>query len=323
MVLIFHEIGHNPAGYKAGASVEVFLRDGLVSKALLRQAGKLPPEKNPYERAMENALASKEAVLKRREEWRQQRTEALKDNPQLLKYVLDSDKESNWWKADDGFSGHVVFYKPDHPAHREEHIFFGYSEHPPANQDWVAIEVPETSTLHDASCRDRGVPYEWSRTAVTIKQFREMQERGEMPRGWKSRYNEHLIRDKVSAERIVAYAKVEKELPFEERIAAEELEQIQNFVSNKLGFATQFDNHKDNVLVHKDAGKYQIRVSFNKAKVTGREGEVSEFFDQFQSFQQLINEAKIFSTPKHLPKNHPKHPEYKGGDQKENKGLVV
>ena len=169
------------------------------------------------------------------------------------------------------------------------------------------------------------MPDKWLRTAVTIRQFREMQERGEMPHTWESRYNEHLIRDRVPAERIVAYAKVEKELPVEKHITAEELEQVQNFVSNKLGFATQFDNPKDNILVHEKAGKYQIRVSFNKAKVTGREGEVSDFFNQFQSFQELINEAKIFPTPKHLPKNHPRHPEYKGDDQKEKqkRGCII
>ena len=52
MVLIFHEIGHNQAGAEAGASIDAFLKDGLVSKALLRQNGKLPLEENPYEHAL-------------------------------------------------------------------------------------------------------------------------------------------------------------------------------------------------------------------------------------------------------------------------------
>jgi hypothetical protein len=316
MVLIFHEIGHNQAGLKAGACIEVFFKEGLLSKALLMQAGKLPTEKNPYERFVENSLAWKEAALKRREEWIKKRTEALKDNPQLLKNILDSGEESTWWKDDEGISGHEVFYEPGHPAHREENVFFGYSEHPSADRDWVAIEVPETATLHDASCRDRNVPDEWSSTAVTIKKFIEMQASGKTPPSWQSRYNEHLIRDRVPAERIVAYAKVEKELPFKKPITDEELKQVQNFVSNKLGFATQFNDPKDNVLVHKKDGKYQIRVSFNKVKISGREGEASGFFDQFQSFQELINEAKTFSTPTHLPADHPRHPEYTG-DQKE------
>ncbi len=293
-------MGHNQAGVKAGASVDVFLKEGLMSKALLRQVGKLPLMENIYERALRN-----------REEWIEGRKIALGNNQSLLERVLDSDRESNWVR------GEEIFYRPGHLANREENVFFGYSDHPSSKIDWVAIEVPETATLHDASCRDRGVPDEWSRTAVTIRQFREMKARGETPRGWKSGYNEHLIRDIVPAERIVAYAKVEKELPVEKPISAEELEQVQNFVSNKLGFATQFDDPKDNVLVHEDAGKYQIRVSFNKAKVTGREDKVSDFFDQFQSFQELISKAKIFSTPKHLPKNHPKHHEYQGGGQEQ------
>ena len=109
-------------------------------------------------------------------------------------------------------------------------------------------------------------------------------------------YNEHLIRDRVPAERIVAYAKVEKELLVEKLITAEELEQVQIFVSHKLGFATQFDDPKDNVLVHKESGKYQIRVSFNKAKVTDREGEVSAFFDQFKSMGELVEAAQKFAS---------------------------
>lgn len=90
-------------------------------------------------------------------------------------------------------------------------------------------------------------------------------------------------RDRVPASKIVAYAKFEKEFPVEKHITAEELEQVENFVSNKLGFATQFDDLKDNVLMCRAADKYQIRVSFNKDKISGRESEISDFFDQFQS----------------------------------------
>ena len=72
-------------------------------------------------------------------------------------------KEIGW------ITGYDVFYKPGHPAHREEHVFFGYSEHPSAHRDWVTIEVSETSTLHDASCRDIGAPDKWIGTAITLE----------------------------------------------------------------------------------------------------------------------------------------------------------
>ena len=291
MVLIYHERGHHRDGALAGASVDVFLEQGLLSKALLKDAGKLPAKENPYKKAMERVLKGRAPALERREAWRQGRKRALSGNPELLQSVLASDKESYWWKAE--VSAHEVFYMPGHPANREEHVFLLYAERPAADKDWVAIEVPETTQLHDASCRDRSDPDEWITTAVTIEQFRKERALGRSPHGWRSIYNETLVRDRVPAEQIVAYAKVEKELPFEKSISAEELGLVQKFVSSKLAFATQFDDPKDNVLVCKNTDRYQIRVSFNKAKVTGRQDEVSSFFKPFECMEQLVKAAKI------------------------------
>lgn len=297
MPLIFHEIGHNADGVAAGASIDVFLEDGLVSKALLRASGKLPPSESPYDRAVKLSLSMKELALQRREEWRhQQRQEALKDSPDVLKSVLDEDKESTWWREDGAVSGYDLFYKPGFQGHREENVFFGYAAHPSSDKDWVAIEVPDTVTLHDASCRDRGVPADWARTAVTIRQFQEAQGRGQLPRGWESKYNEYLIRDRVPAAQIVAYAKVEKELPIElPKLTGEQQLNVQDFISNQLGFATQFKDSRDNVLFSESGGGCQIRVAFNKERIAGREQVVKNFFAQFDSMGQLLEKAQEFA----------------------------
>lgn len=278
MPLVFHEMGHNPAGKVAGASVEVFLKFGLMSKAMLRKIGKLPPVEDQF---------AYEKALQRRENWIKERKEVLRDEPDLLRAVLASDKESNWV---DGFN------KPGDPAHREENVFFLYSNHPSSNRDWVAIEVPDTTTLHDASCRDYCKHEQWFKTAVTIWEFKEILAMGRTPTGWNSLYNEHLIHDKVPAEKIVAYAKIEKELPFKNKITLSQLHQIQIFVSKQLNFATQFPDPVDNVLLHEQYDRYQIRISLNKNKVMGRESEISEFFSQFKSIEALIKVANNGET---------------------------
>jgi len=273
MPLVFHEIGHNPAGKEAGASIDLFLKEGLLSKALLRERGKLPPQENPYEKKIAQQLEHKSDAMNKRQDWVEERKKALKDRPEILKSALDGDKESKWWTEEGLVTPHDIFYKPNHPGNREENIFFGYSARPSTNRDWVAIEVSDDATLHDASCRDRGLPDAWLNTSVTIREFQQMESLGQSPRGWESKYNEHLIRDRVSPEKIVAYAKVEKELPIEiSKISSEELQKVRTFINRSLGFATQFQSPQDNVLINEEDGKYQIRVSFNKDKIAGKEG---------------------------------------------------
>jgi len=274
MALVYHKIEH-PDGFEAGASVDVFLKEGLKSKRLLQEEGKLHFTPTPWERMLA---------------FHRETENALRFDPTRLKmvreYNLDLEKNGN---------NSNTFYKPNHPANREENIFFSYSDGPTShNRDWVAIDVPETSKLHDATFRDLQNPRAWISTAVTIKDYIEMQSKeGKFPPGWKSLYNELLIRDEVKADKIVAYAKVEKELPIEKDITPEELKNVQKFISEKLGFATQFKNPEDNALIHKNdkTQKYEIRVSFNKNKINGKEGQVSDFFNKFQSFQQLIDQS--------------------------------
>jgi hypothetical protein len=107
-----------------------------------------------------------------------------------------------------------------------------------------------------------------------------------------------LIRDAVAPERIVAYAKVEKEFPIgNEKLSDSQTKQVHKFVNNNLEFATQFSDPEDNVLLRKEDGKHQIRVSFNKEKITGRQQEVESFFDQFSSMQQLVEAAQAELSP--------------------------
>jgi hypothetical protein len=278
MVLVYHKIEH-PDGFEAGASVDVFLEKGLKSKLLLQKEGKLPSEPNPWER-----------MLARHKELENKHL----NNPVLLKYFQTQHQEELQKNS------YEAFYKPNYPGNRLENVFFSYSDGPPSshNRDWVAIDVPETSKLHDAGFRDEIDPQKWMNTRVTIEAYSEMLKRGEEkpPSGWTENYppyNELLIRDEVKADKIVAYAKVEKELPIEKDITPEELKNVQKFISEKLGFATQFKNPEDNALIHKNdkTQKYEIRVSFNKNKINGKEGQVSDFFNKFQSFQQLIDQS--------------------------------
>ncbi|PWY54863.1 hypothetical protein DGG96_14670 [Legionella qingyii] len=281
--LIFHEMGHNSDGEKAGASIEVFLKEGLLSKSILRATGRLPKEKNLYEIGIEN-----------RAKWIQQRREELKDNVELLATILAFDEESDW------INEAALFYRPNMPGHREENVFFGYLEHPSSHCDWVAIEAPESTLLHDASCRDRGNSAEWIRTAITIDKFREYRKEDKMPPEWGSIYNETLIKDKVSPDKIIAYAKLEKELVSSTKLSNEELNDIQEFINDKLIFATHFENKKDNILLHEKDDKYQIRVSINKAKIRGKEEKLSDFFKSFNSMNELIEEAKKHQKPKNI-----------------------
>jgi hypothetical protein len=287
MPLIYHERGHNKAGDQAGSSVELFLNEGIKSKTLLRKEGKLPPEESPYERAGT-----------RRQKWIEERKTALASNPTFLNSVLASSKESDF------IDGNAIFYKPGHPGHREDNVFFGYHAHPSADRDWVAIEVPDSADLHDASCRDEQDPQRWINSSVPINEFIKMQKQNLLPQRWNGRYNEHLIYGKVEPDKIVAYAKVEKELPIESgvKFSQNQLDQVKKFVNYNLNFATQFDSSEDNILLNLDKDKYQIRVSFNKTKVTGNEKKVKEFFEKFNSMNQLVEEASKFSTTEAVKK---------------------
>lgn len=189
--------------------------------------------------------------------------------------------------------------------------------------------------LYDASCRDGKNPERWLKTSITIREFSKLREQGLPIPGWGEYiYNEHLIKGSVPPEKIVAYAKIEAKLPREEDIEDEHLTQIQNFVSHELGFATQFSNPADNILIddkpfnpadylsskdYKFSTDYIFRVALNREKAFDRENEVTSFFTQFSSMSELIIKAQNFSDkttttlPTCLPSDHHKHPDYKEG----------
>lgn len=84
-VLLFHKLGH-VSGKEAGASVEVLLKEGVLSKHLLRQKGKLPHQENPYLKLED-----------KRREWIEERKQTLKDQPKLLQAVLDDGTQEKYW----------------------------------------------------------------------------------------------------------------------------------------------------------------------------------------------------------------------------------
>ena len=257
MTLLFHQ---------TTSSVDPLLKEGLKSHNILAQEGKVEKGPDHYECAVSSY-----------EKW-------LEDNPDLFFIPL-----TNWLEN----NGSARFDDPSHPGNRFNNVYFQFLNTPPADSDWVAIDVPDSTLLHDATCRDRSDPELWMYSACSIKHFKESISKSEMPYRWHGIYNEHLIRDSVPSERIIAYAKLEKELPLESTKATpDQLKQVQVYLSDKLSFATQFENPADNILIYEKDGKYQIRISFNKDKVTGRESDVSSIFHPIQSMNELIEKSQ-------------------------------
>ncbi len=334
MPLVFHELGHSPDGAKAGASVDAILREGLLSKALLKKHGKLPMEPNPYEQALALNASQRDAHLQQYEAWVSERKEALKDDQPLLERVLQKNSAEAFLQARDE-TRHQLFFEPGFAGHREEHIFFRYHDHPPASRDWVAVEVPHDAVLYNESFRDSNQPKAYENHPLTIQEYQEQAAEGSIFRhGWKSLANEHLIRDTVPSERIVAYAKVEKELPHDPSIGSSNAKNIKKFLNEHLSFATHFDHEDDNVLLAKENGKQQIRVSFNVEKIKGREHEVRTLFDRFSSMREIAEAANqnvrtqecalIDDTPaqfEQLTGSHPQAPPSHQSQQRQNRSM--
>ena len=269
MILLFHQ---------TTSSVDRLLGEGLKSANILAQEGKVEKKPNNYEIAVLSY-----------ENWVEERKVTLRDNPNLLKQILNMNSLKKYLEN----NGSARFDAPSHSGNRFNNVYFQFFNTPPANSDWVAIDVPDSTLLHDATCRDRSDPELWRQSACSIKHFQESISNGEMPYRWHGIYNEHLIRDSVPSERIIAYAKLEKELPLESTKATlDQLKQVQVYLSDKLSFATQFENPADNILISEKDGKYQIRISFNKDKVTGRESDVSSIFHPIQSMNELIEKSQ-------------------------------
>lgn len=268
MVLIYHKT----------QSAEPLLQEGLKSYNILAQEGKKEVMPNCYEIAVLN-----------HEKWVEERKVALKDNPILLQQILDY----NSLQVELKNNPRARFDDPKHPGNRFDNVYFQFFKTPPSDSDWVAIDVPDTTLLHDATCRDIVNPELWKYSACSIKDFEQYKSQGLKPPSWHGFYNEHLIKDRVPSERIVAYTKLEKELPVEPTKASpDQLSQVQVYLSDKLSFATQFENPADNILISEKNGKYQIRISFNKNKVEGKESIVSSILQPIQSMSELIKKSQ-------------------------------
>jgi len=268
MVLIYHKT----------QSAEPLLQEGLKSYNILAQEGKREVIQNCYEIA-----------VSRHREWVEERKVALKDDPALLSQILSEYNLEATLKN----NPRARFDDPKHPGNRFDNVYFQFFKTPLSDSDWVAIDVPDTTLLHDATCRDIVNPELWIYSACSIKDFEQYKSQGLKPPRWHGIYNEHLIKDRVSSERIIAYAKLEKELPVEPTKATpDQLNQVQVYLSDKLSFATQFENPADNILISEKNGKYQIRISFNKNKVEGKESDVSSILQPIQSMSELIKKSQ-------------------------------
>lgn len=289
--------------------VNTILEEGLKSANILAKEGKVEKKPNNYEIAVSSY-----------EKWVEETKVQLKDNPDLLNRALISNTLTNWLK----YNGSARFDAPTHPGNRFDNVYFQFFNTPPANSDWVAIDVPDSTLLHDATCRDRSDPELWRQSACSIKDFKESISKSEMPYRWHGIYNEHLIRDSVPSERIIAYAKLEKELPLESTKATpDQLKQVQVYLSDKLSFATQFENPADNILISEKNGKYQIRISFNKDKVTGRESDVSSILQPLQSMNELIEKSQEHNKIVHgglVARHTTKLEQEQSGTKKEERG---
>lgn len=273
MPIVFHKLGHSD-GERAGASVNLFLTEGLKSKALLRKEGKLEQVETPYEFG-----------LRRRADWIKERSIALADNPQLLRATLASDKESTWLGGDNGF------YKPNFQGNREENIFFGCLNNPPHNADWVAIDANENEAVHNASFRDEGDPLRWQSTSVKLGDFIKMAQK---PPSWRDNYNELLRRDRVKPEEIIAYAKTEKVLPLDHKLTDDEKDQIRGALGKQLSPYLQFENEERNILLHDNEGKLEIRVAFNKEKTSSKNARkhIRGIFSKINSLKDIKNPSQ-------------------------------
>jgi hypothetical protein len=303
MTLLFHN---------TESSINTLLEEGIKSANILAKEGKIEPKQDSYQIVTEN-----------HKKWVAERKLALKENPVLLEKTLTENSLQHWLAK----NAHARFYNPEHPGNRFNNVYFQYLEKPPSYINWVAIDVPDSTLLHDALCRDRQEPELWTQTACSIKDFQEFKSQGSVPYQWFGFYNEYLIRDSVPSERIIAYAKLEKELPFESNKATpNQLEQVQVYLNNKLSFATQFENPADNILISEKDSKYQIRISFNKDKVAEKENDVLSILQPIQSMSELIEKSREYKriaeeqSLENSPQSSPRNPIL--NDQKAHEGVL-
>ncbi len=238
------------------ASVPVFLREGVKSRESLRQEGKLPPlPETSSVHACERALKNNDI--------------------ECLKYLN--------------------FEIPGKYGNREESVFFTYMHDLDSKRDWVAIEVSDETCVHDASYRDCNDYEGWKKSSFALSVYKNFSSTKSKPSLWKSTYNEVVFKDYVSADKLIAYAKVEKKIYISEPLDPEKISNIKSILNRKLSFATQFESIEDNILIYfnEEDSCYEIRVSFNKEKALAGFVRINNVFKSFNDFDQLLESSDI------------------------------
>lgn len=250
-IAIYHEMGHSIDKLEAGIGVDIYLEEGIYSRREYRKQQRLPPS------------------------WEDLRREALKDKPEILESVLRDYHPERGWGAG---------------STREELVFFGWKPIPSNQRDWVMIECdPKKTIVHDASCRDRRNPQSWTRDAVTLQEYMNYHESGQLPPRWESSYNEIVFVDHVEPKRIVAYSKIEKTIPMSSEDVDEEVFEIaKSKIESELNEFTHFEHGKNVFIVFNEKEmQIEIRVALNREKVMGNEHQVQSFFESFSSLEDL------------------------------------
>lgn len=257
------------------ASVEKILKNGIKSKQQLMDDGDIPFEENVYK-----------VVARSRDKWLNEMYQCHKNDKETFFKIIEPVARNNAFVSE-----YVAFEEPlpKSPYGRQDNVFFTYSKNPPSNYDWGAIEVPNKAQLRNSYYyKGHCDIVKYADSAMTLEDFANTQQ-SSYPFRWGSYDPECSVPYRVPADKIVAYAKVEKELPIGKKpLEYQDLTKIKKVLNAKLNFATQFSTPEDNVLIDESNGKYQIRISFNKNSAQNKQQEITKVFQSFDSIDELL-----------------------------------
>jgi len=160
--------------------------------------------------------------------------------------------------------------------------------------------------VHDASHLDRNSSDRtYEANAIPISNFLWHTNRRLTPSKWNSLYAEYIEKDDVPPEKIVAFARIEKTYT-DYKPNNIEISKIQEFLHHKLQEFTQFNNPRQNIAVseesHDITPTINIRISYNKNKINGREQELQDFFNKFPTMKELLDMANESVVPEQQKK---------------------
>lgn len=262
---LYHEMGHSIDKLKANIGVDVYLKEGIYSRAEYRRMKRLGPS------------------------WEDERKEALRDEPALLDIILTQYNPERGWEG----SGLET------EGRREALVFFGWHKTPSQDRDWVVIDCdPDKTLLHDASCRDRNDPTSWRCDAVSVNQYIEYHKKGVQPPRWHSYYNEAVFVGHVAPDKILGYAKLEKTLSLPTTSDQIDLDDLKLSLETPLRPYSLFGKSRENVYCHVNdkTGLLEIRVAFNKTKALLHQNEIKHIIDTVtEAFIDDMYHARHFS----------------------------